>query len=303
MGIRFGGSRIVAGIAMSAVAMLLAACGGGSSASDDVVDRVLGQTSVNGASSASEAAAPSPTRTVEVDVEKFATVSGYAFRYELDGGTGECSFSELGVGCMGTAADDIPDVVVPPFRQQRPSSVSITEHGTDYLIYEGGPPAPATLEAGETVTDGATTCTALDESTLTCEWGGDSFTLSGKDADITTSAEPRGMYFVDERSRSRSASRSAMAGPGESCGTARSTEFPGFDGRNVEVREGNVDCGKAMEVVTEYLATPTDADHGNANMRTFGDWNCAMPTWGSSQRSGFSLNCSGPDGESVGIRN
>lgn len=248
-------------------------------------------------------AAPTPQLS-DVDSSTFEIAGNHMFRYVLDGESGECSISERGAMCMGTAGDDIPEVKVDPFPVQSASAVSVGVDGTEYLIFEGGPPAPATLSAGERVTLGNSACSVPDDSTLTCEYDGASFTLEGAEALITTSDEPVGRYFVDEDGADSSSTGSTgTRNAGDSCGTARSTVFPGFDGANVEVRQGPVDCEDAMQVLDEYLATPTDADHGNANIRQYGEWNCAMPTYGSSQQSGFSLNCTGPDGESIGIRN
>lgn len=261
--------------------------------------------------SQSSDAKPSPTsedagvRLVDVDPSTFEIGRSHVFRYVLDGESGECTISERGAMCMGSPGNDIPEVKVDPFPQGPASAVSVGVDGTEYLVFEGAPPAPATLKAGERISIGQSSCSVNDASTLTCDFDGESFTLEGAEAVISTSAEPVGRYFIDGSSDSGETSGNAGAtkNAGESCGTASSAEFSGFDGRDVEVRQGPVDCDEAMKVLGEYLETPTDADHGNANIRQYGDWNCAMPTYGSAQQSGFSLSCSGPDGESIGIRN
>ncbi len=290
---------------IGAAGLLLASC------ADDETRN--GAVEADEGSSQSNGASPSPTseeqELSDVDPSTFEIAGNHIFRYVLDGESGECSISERGAMCMGTAGDDIPDVQVPPFQPMAASAVSVGVDGTDYLIFEGTPPAPATLEAGQRVTVGDSTCFVPDESTLTCEYDRASFTLEGADALISTSDEPVGHYFVGGSEAGVRADDAASSGggtmknAGESCGTASSTVFPGFDGRNVEVREGPVDCDEAMDVLDEYLATPTDAHHGNANIRQYGDWHCAMPTYGSSQQSGFSLHCGGPDDVSIGIRN
>lgn len=288
---------------IGAAGLLLASCADGE-ARNGAVEADEGSSLSNGAS-------PSPTseeqELSDVDPSTFEIAGNHMFRYVLDGESGECSISERGAMCMGTAGDDIPDVQVPPFQPAAASAVSVGVDGTEYLIFEGAPPAPATLEAGQRVTVGGSTCSVPDESTLTCEYDGASFTLEGAEALISTSEEPVGRYFVGGSGAgaddAASSDGGTMKNAGESCGTASSTVFPGFDGRNVEVREGPVDCDEAMDVLDEYLATPTDAHHGNANIRQYGDWHCAMPTYGSSQQSGFSLHCGGPDDVAIGIRN
>ncbi|HIW91179.1 MAG TPA: LppP/LprE family lipoprotein [Candidatus Corynebacterium avicola] len=88
-----------------------------------------------------------------------------------------------------------------------------------------------------------------------------------------------------------------MSSTGDSCGTVESSEFPPLDGREVEVSEGSVDCDEALDVMEEYLSTPTDAAHGNANIREFGEWNCAMPTAGSATESNTAASCTLTEGD------
>lgn len=78
---------------------------------------------------------------------------------------------------------------------------------------------------------------------------------------------------------------------GGTCGPVDSGEFPALPDHDVVVDEGSVDCDEALEVFEEYLATPPDADHGNANIREFGDWTCAMPTARSSQETNTAASC------------
>ena len=299
----------VATALLAAAGLLLASC-----ADDADSQTEAGPASAEASQSNEDEPSPTseeqPRQLDDVDPATFEIAGNHMFRYVLDGESGECSISERGAMCMGTAGDDIPEVQVPPFPQRPASAVSVGVDGTEYLIFEGGPPAPATLEAGQRVSVGDSTCSVPDDSTLTCEYGGDSFTLDGADALISTSAEPVGRYFVGgaggaggEAGGASTPGSTGKRVAGESCGTSRSSEFPGFDGKNVEVRKGPVDCGEAMGILDEYLDTPTDAHHGNANIRQYGDWNCAMPSYGSAQESGFSLTCSGPDGVGFGIRN
>lgn len=283
--------------------LLLAACGDDGGTAPEAAPLPEVRASSTNEAKLSPTTGAVDTALVDVDPSRFEISGSHVFRYVLDGESGECTISERGAMCMGTAGDDIPLVQVPPFQPAAASAVSVGVDGTEYLVFEGAPPAPATLEAGQRVAVGDSTCSVPDESTLTCEHGGASFSLDGSEALISTSDEPVGRYFVGGSGGGESAGAVAMKGAGESCGTASSTVFPGFEGRDVEVREGPVDCDEAMGVLGEYLATPTDAHHGNANIRQYGDWSCAMPTYGSSQASGFSLNCSGPVGESIGIRN
>ena len=179
------------------------------------------------AASQSRDAKPSPTsedagvQLVDVDPSTFEIGGSHVFRYVLDGESGECTISERGVMCMGSPGNDIPEVKVDPFPQGPESAVSVGVDGTEYLVFEGAPPAPATLKAGERISRGQSTCSVNDASTLTCDFDGESFTLEGEEAVISTNSEPVGRYFVDDSSESGETSENAGAtkNAAESCGT------------------------------------------------------------------------------------
>lgn len=78
---------------------------------------------------------------------------------------------------------------------------------------------------------------------------------------------------------------------GGTYGPVDSGEFPALPDHDVVVDEGSVDCDQALKVFEEYLATPPDADHGNANIREFGDWHCSMPTARTSQETNTAASC------------
>lgn len=91
---------------------------------------------------------------------------------------------------------------------------------------------------------------------------------------------------------------------GSSCGTAQSSVFDFYDGENVEVMSGTVDCDRAMGVMQEYVNTPTDSNSGNMNHRDYGDWSCMNLSAKESTETGFQMSCWQHDGSgSVGIRN
>lgn len=163
-------------VGVLAVGGLLAACGSDGNNSNDAVG--------NG-------------EVEYVDVETFASDTGYAFNYETDGTAGECVLSNAGVTCVGTADDDIADVEIPPMEPTRPNAVFVGQEGVDYVVFEQSPGAEGTLEAGQRVTLSGTTCTAVDDNTLECTNDDVGFTISGSDQMIETSTEPLGTYFVE----------------------------------------------------------------------------------------------------------
>lgn len=100
------------------------------------------------------------------------------------------------------------------------------------------------------------------------------------------------------------ASGGGSAGVGSSCGTAQSSVFDFYDGENVEVMSGTVDCDRAMGVMQEYVNTPTDSNSGTMNHRDYGDWSCLNLSAKESTETGFQMSCWQHDGSgSVGIRN
>lgn len=294
-------TRIGAVLGLTAAIGLLAGCGndggeGGSAESAPVAASMASETS----SSESEVELES------VDPSVFEISSVFVFRYESDGTGGECTIRDTGATCIGTASDGVPDIEVPPFPAKPANAVTVGTDGVDYVLFEGVPPAPATLEAGHQVVVGGTTCAAPDSSTLECMYGDAEFTISGPDRLIETNTEPNGLYFVDSGSgdqvRATSTRTSSLpAQSGEICGVVDSSEFPNLDGEDLQVIDGPVDCDNALDVVGEYLDTPLDGDHGNANVRSYGDWGCSMPTARRSQELGLSVICSTLDGRAVGI--
>lgn len=202
---RYTAKTLVSSVSALAAVGLLVACGAddaNNTAND--ADTNTGTESVtetetvaeddNSETSAEEAA---DSEFTVVDVETFAVESGYVFRYETDGTVGECSISETGASCVGTAADEVPDIQVPPFEPGRPGAVFVGAEGVDYTVLEGVPPAEETLEPGQQVSLDGTTCAAVDASTLECTNGEFGFTISGPDRMISTNTEPIGGVFVE----------------------------------------------------------------------------------------------------------
>lgn len=94
------------------------------------------------------------------------------------------------------------------------------------------------------------------------------------------------------------------SGPGTICGTVRTTVLTQYDGENVEVMRGTVDCDEAFAVVSTYADTPIDGNSGNMNFREINGWLRKNLTVPESDASGFQMSCwMDGGGGSVGIRN
>lgn len=111
----------------------------------------------------------------------------YLFKHlGTNGQVRECFFDTAAATCLGVAGPDIPDISVPPFADQAPSAVSVTEAGVRYTIFEGVPPAYETLEPGQSLELGPVRCELNDASDLTCSVGDNSFAIDGDSGLIST---------------------------------------------------------------------------------------------------------------------
>ena len=136
--------RIAMAVLSIGAVVALSACGNGDNSSQNGTDSSAAAASSGDKGTAESSAAP----TIK-DVNDFRSGPSYLFTYEIDGGKkGECFVAETGLGCTGTVSKDVPDVVVPPFEQQRPGAVFANSEGPDYGIFEGVPPAKSPCSRG-----------------------------------------------------------------------------------------------------------------------------------------------------------
>lgn len=149
----------------------------------------------------------------EVDPEKFFVdeevlgYTTYAFLFELDGQERQCMFKKGFVICEGTPGPEIPDLDIAgsllwEMSGDDTTSANHIEADLDGLTYEAGGnfvhfEAEDSLEPGEWFEFGHVTCAAVDDSTLTCTVDGEGFTLTGKEALISTTTEPNNDDFVE----------------------------------------------------------------------------------------------------------
>lgn len=210
-----------AGVVLSsaAVAVALVGCGaveditgsgGGVTATETVTETATEKQAAESSSVAQE----SDLR--EVDPEKFSvgelvpgyTGTEYAFLFELDGQERQCMFNEVYVRCDGTPGPEIPDLAIADdslLRMISGEDTTSANHiyaGRGGLTYEAGgnfvsAEAEDSLEPGEWFEFGHVTCAAVDDSTLTCTVDGEGFTLTGKEALISTTTEPNNDDFVE----------------------------------------------------------------------------------------------------------
>lgn len=218
-----------------------------------------------------------------VDPAAFRSGDATVFRLEQDGTT--CSLSDSFFLCTLPFDKDIPDIRngLPTTAQQ----VHWWGDGKGFLPVGGLDEVTANrnarvLHPGQQITASGTTCTA-DDAGLRCRKDGEDFTFDNGDFSSSTWRNP-------------------WSGPEDTCGTVDTGKFRDFDGRDLNVTRGIVDCGDALATVNDYLSVPVDPTAGNSNMRTLGEWTCSIPTAGVGEKNSLDLSCARDDGQqSVGI--
>lgn len=211
----------------------------------------------------------------QVDPGMFREHSVQSLTYVVDGTTGECFVNAPLVTCIGTAADDVPDVDMPPL-SGRPGAVAIGAAGVAYVIAEGVPPAKTELETGQWVNFGVVKCAKPDDSTLACVSDGAAFQIEGSDRDITTEGP-----ILDPAELQASAE--GQPGTGYTIGTDVLVQAPTLCGameghRLADVVKGEITCKEAMEVLDEYDERMPSEGTGNAMIVDFDGWSCSSPT-------------------------
>lgn len=291
---------------IGATGLLLASCGDGGT------DQEAAPSPDAGASQSAERSTVTVTETadeeqsagIDVDFDSLQQVDPSTFRdhsvqsltYVVDGTTGECFVNGLIVTCIGTAADDVPNVDMPPF-SGRPGAVAIASSGVAYVIAEGVQPAKTELETGQWVNFGAVKCAKPDDSTLACVSDGAAFQIQGSDRDITTD----GPVLDPEELR---ANAGDQPGTEYQTGTDVLVQAPMLCGameghRLADVVEGEITCEEAMAVLDEYDERMPSEGTGNAMYVEFDGWVCSSPTYGRSQELKAKSVC---DHEDRGIR-
>ena len=239
----------------------------------------------------------------DVDPAIFANRSSHVFSFATTaGGEGMCLFTEEVATCTGEAANDVPDVEVPPFPASRPGAATVSADGIRYTMVEGVPPAEAALGTQERVKFGEVTCEMSEKSDITCSVGKNALHVSGANPDLTTS----GTVIVTEptvaRSTSTPASETNLDGdyseddepvaPGTMCGAASGNTL-------VKVESGTVSCLDAQSIIDEYKATRQESGGGNSLAMMVQGWSCSSLTAGRAQETGASIICDGPGGEHI----
>ena len=251
----------------------------------------------------------------DVDPATFANRNSHVFSFNTTaGGEGMCMFTEEVATCTGEAANDVPDVEVPPFPASRPGAATVSAAGIRYTMVEGVPPAEAALGTQERVKFGEVTCEMSEKSDLTCSVGKNALHVSGANPDLTTS----GTVIATEPTAAQSSSQSASAttsespsspatetnldgdyseddepvAPGTMCGAASGNTL-------VKVESGTVSCLDAQSIIDEYKATRQESGGGNTLAMMVQGWSCSTPTGGRAQETGASIICDGPDGEHI----
>ncbi|WP_297004894.1 hypothetical protein [uncultured Corynebacterium sp.] len=219
-----------------------------------------------------------------VDATDFASDKDTTvFRLEKDGTTCRLSPESApnggGIFCTLPMDDDIPGVQygLPTVAQAAvwydDDKAFLPVGGLDGVPLE--PEAPV-LHPDQRISVDGITCTAGAGNTLKCERRGESFEYD--DGTISTTTW-----------------RSPWSGPKDSCGALSGGEFPDFDGADLQVTLGIVDCDDALRTVNEYLSKPVSTSGGNSNMTELDDWTCSIPSWGVSRETGMMLSCGTED--------
>ncbi|MCG7439818.1 hypothetical protein [Corynebacterium freneyi] len=234
----------------------------------------------------------------QVDPGMFREHSVQSLTYVVDGTTGECFVNAPLVTCIGTAADDVPDVDMPPL-SGRPGAVAIGAAGVAYVIAEGVPPAKTELETGQWVNFGVVKCAKPDDSTLACVSDGAAFQIEGSDRDITTEGP-----ILDPAELQASAE--GQPGTGYTIGTDVLVQAPTLCGameghRLADVVKGEITCKEAMEVLDEYDERMPSEGTGNAMIVDFDGWSCSSPTVARAEELQAKTVC-GHEGRGIEVR-
>ena len=234
----------------------------------------------------------------QVDPGMFREHSVQSLTYVVDGTTGECFVNAPLVTCIGTAADDVPDVDMPPL-SGRPGAVAIGAAGVAYVIAEGVPPAKTELETGQWVNFGVVKCAKPDDSTLACVSDGAAFQIEGSDRDITTEGP-----ILDPAELQASAE--GQPGTGYTIGTDVLVQAPALCGameghRLADVVKGEITCKEAMEVLDEYDERMPSEGTGNAMIVDFDGWSCSSPTVARAEELQAKTVC-GHEGRGIEVR-
>ena len=245
----------------------------------------------------------------DVDPATFANRSSHVFSFETAaGGEGMCVFTKEVATCTGKAAEDVPDVEVPPFPASRPGAATVSADGIRYTMVEGVPPAKAALATQERVKFGEVTCEMSEDSDLTCSVGENALHVSGANPDLATT----GTVIVTAPKATQSTSKSTSASspatttnldgdysendepvaPGTMCGAASGNTL-------VKVESGAVSCLEAQSIIDEYTAGRRESGGGNSLAMMVQGWSCSSPTAGRARETGASIICDGPGGEHI----
>lgn len=211
-----------------------------------------------------------------VDAAEFASGDRTVFRLEQDGTSCTLTAGEeagnASMNCVLPLDDEVLDL-----EYGTPASAVYLSGDKGFLptggLEEKTADASATiLHSDQRIKVAGITCTATAPYAVDCSHGDDTFSY-------------------DAGSFTSSAWRTPWTGIGDTCGDADEGKFPDLASTTTRVARGPVDCDEVMESLNDYLATPTDAHHGNTNLREVGEWTCSMPTWGTSQMNGLLVDC------------
>lgn len=131
---------------------------------------------------------PSPSTTRQPDVPvnpaAFERAGMSVFTYVLGGYAGTCAISPHGATCKGTTPVDAPMVTAVPLPPRQADAIYIGEDGMHFTLFEGVGPSQGTLHPGQSITVNDNSCRYVDDRTLQCASGSDSFVITA-DGSIT----------------------------------------------------------------------------------------------------------------------
>ncbi len=122
-----------------------------------------------------------------VDPADYERAGMSIFTYQVGDVVGDCAISTHGATCEGGTPRDAPMVTARPLPPRQADAIYIGRDGMHWTVFEDVGPSQGSLSPGQSIQVGAAKCRYPDDETLQCTSGGDSFTVTAPDGEISIS--------------------------------------------------------------------------------------------------------------------